>query len=37
MRAYSDPEDADQEATRLNAVARPGVTYFVKVLHQQSR
>ena len=32
MRAYSDPEDADQEATRLNAVARPGVTYFVKVL-----
>lgn len=37
MRAYADPKDADAEAARLNAVARPGVTYFVKVLLQRTR
>ena len=37
MRAYTDPADADQEAARLNAVARPHVTYFVKLLHQRAR
>jgi len=37
MRAFTDPTDADLEADRLNAVARPGVTYFVKVLRQRDR
>jgi len=39
MRAYSNVEDADREAARLNAASRRGATtrYFVKILRQRHR